>query len=404
MTLVNYTKAFNALDRYIKAYNKTRKLSEQIRQATAATAKEIIRIYGVSLLKANALAPIDRETPPPLTTNNKQLALVANASSRTIQRHIVRLEKAGIISKKVWRGKYADYLLWLAPEILLINGQKAVYNTQNNTIAKKTQLTENQFLKNITMTSCPPTDSNTTKDITNLLIDVNNSLQKQERVSKVGSQKISVSKISGYTEGKAPKKHLTEGKACTTRAQRQVRADTLQASARSASLSIYVQSLWTLAKQTIYKDVYLTQHQKTSAKKWLLLWYEPVNDNQLQRVHNIYVKRIEMVRKYLDKDKRRFVQFPSYYFNPNNASGFAGTKAWYDAQKRRKASIDATLILQKEIRRFLTNEAKDTAEQIPRLTLFRLSQKRIEKLGGNALEEFYQSILKHTTNTTTFNT
>ncbi|MBW4968757.1 winged helix-turn-helix transcriptional regulator, partial [Pseudoalteromonas sp. CR1] len=77
--------------------------------AIASTAKDIIKIYGLSLLKASNVTTLDLKNLPPLKTNNLQLAKMGNASPRTIQRHLKRLIDAGIIINKIWHGTNSGY-------------------------------------------------------------------------------------------------------------------------------------------------------------------------------------------------------------------------------------------------------------------------------------------------------
>lgn len=126
MAIIQYSTAFNALEGYVNQHNaSTKDLSSHIRQAMILTTQEIIKIYSISLLKANSIAAIDLQNLPPLKTNNVQLAKRAKASTRTIQRHLKRLIEANIITKKIWHGSNSGYELFINPNILLIGGCKS---------------------------------------------------------------------------------------------------------------------------------------------------------------------------------------------------------------------------------------------------------------------------------------
>jgi hypothetical protein len=407
MAIIQYSTAFNALEGYVNQHNaSTKDLSSHIRQAMILTTQEIIKIYSISLLKANSIAAIDLQNLPPLKTNNVQLAKRAKASTRTIQRHLKRLIEANIITKKIWHGSNSGYELFINPNILLIGGVKAVNKTQKELQSEKLKPTDNQFFKNLRTTTCPHTDTSNNGYINNIIIGVDKLKTKASSLPLTNgyeSRNATSNTFTGYTGKIDPTKKNDAGEIeRKSRATDQTSAEISEVDqARSASLSFYVKSLWKLARNTIYKEHYLTQSQEKTALKLLHLWYEPVSDRQLQNVHEVYVSRLGIVQKYIAKDPtKRYVQLPDKYFDPKNPSGFTGTRIWYQKQKKREYEKRLKLILQAQIRRFLNNEKKETAKQKPRLELFRSCETRIGKLGQpELLNAFHASVLNHSTHT-----
>lgn len=405
MAIIQYSTAFNSLDNYVLNYNaQSETLSSNIRQAMILTAREIIKIYSLSLLKANSIKSVDFQNLPPLITNNVQLAKRARASTRTIQRHLNRLIEANIITKKIWHGSNSGYELFINPNILLIGGLKAVNKPKKESKTEKSKPTDNQFFKNTRTTTCPHTDTSNNGYINNIIIGVHNLRTKASSLPlKNGyeSRNATSNNFTGYTGKIDPKKNSDAGEIeRIKRATNQTGAEISEVTeARSASLSFYVNALWTLARNTLYKDHYLTQSQIKKAKELLFLWYNPVSDKKLADVHQVYVERIGIVQKYIAKDpKKRFVQLPNKYFDPKNPSGFTGTRTWHNQQKKRDYEVQMKLILHAQIRRFLNNEKKVTAKQKPRLELFRSCETRLGKLGKPGLvSEFHASILNHST-------
>ncbi|MBC3844967.1 replication/maintenance protein RepL [Winogradskyella echinorum] len=403
MAIIQYSTAFNALEGYVNQHNaSTKDLSSHIRQAMILTTQEIIKIYSISLLKANSIAAIDLQNLPPLKTNNVQLAKRAKASTRTIQRHLKRLIEANIITKKIWHGSNSGYELFINPNILLIGGAKAVNKPKKALQTEKSKTTDNQFFKNIKTTTCPHTDTSNNGYINNIIIGVDKLKTKASSsplTNGYESRNATSNTFTGYTGKIDPKKNNDAGEIeRKSRATDQTSAEISGVDqARSASLSFYVKSFWKLARNTIYKDHYLTQSQEETALKLLHLWYEPVSDKQLQNVHEVYISRLGIVQKYLAKDPtKRYVQLPDKYFDPKNPSGFTGTRIWYQKQKKREYEVRLKLILQAQIRRFLNNEKKETAKQKPRLELFRSCETRISKLGQpELLNTFHASVLNH---------
>ena len=405
MAIIQYSTAFNALEGYVNQHNaSTKNLSSHIRQAMILTTQEIIKIYSISLLKANSIAAIDLQNLPPLKTNNVQLAKRAKASTRTIQRHLKRLIEANIITKKIWHGSNSGYELFINPNILLIGGVKAVNKAKNELQTEKSKTTDNQFFKNNRTTTCPHTDTSNNGYINNIIIGVDKLKTKASSLPLTNgyeSRNATSNTFTGYTGKIDPKKNNDAGEIeRKSRATDQTGAEISSVDqARSASLSFYVKSFWKLARNTIYKDHYLTQSQEKTALKLLYLWYEPVSDKQLQNVHEVYVSRLAIVQKYIARDPtKRYVQLPDKYFDPQNPSGFTGTRIWYQKQKKREYEVRLKLILQAQIRRFLNNEKKETAKQKPRLELFRSCETRISKLGQpELLNTFHASVLNHST-------
>ena len=427
MIIVNYSKAFKALSTYVEQYNSRVDRSMTIKPSMIHTAHEIIKIYGVFLTKANGIQKIDKENVPPLKTNNVQLAKLTQSSSRTIQRHIIRLQEAGIITDKIFHGSNSGYELFISPEILLtskkltVEEAKILLELKLNPIF---QNAENQVVEKEDTTKCPHTDTrnnsyksnNIIKDVDNL--SIGSILQSAGYVTgnKTGntSKRCSAKKrndlkdltgnsLTGYTGEKSEKNFEEAGEKVRKRRAEAGQTDLKarkEAEARRTSLNFYVKMLWSLARNVLYRDVYLTDKQVEIAQMLLFKWYEPVATVHLSSVHQVYVERIGLVKKYLDKDpERRFVQLPNRYFDPYNPNGFAGTKKWHQIDRQRRQEVQVKLILHAQIRRFLNNEKKEPSRQKPPLQLFRECEQRIGKLGDpTLLEQFHAAVLNPTIN------
>ncbi len=440
MNIIHFSTVFKRLDQFVKIHNSNSDtLSNHLRQPMVATAKEIIKIYAVSLLKTNKIEPLDLDNIPPLETNSAQLAMMTNVCARTIRRHIRRLLEANVLTEKVFKGRKANYELRFNLDILLINSEKPVYKTEIAVPNQENESTENQFFKTSIRTSCPQPNSSNNSYINNVIIAVHKKLKwsSLSLTSPNFSSNDSGNKFSRYVEEEGAKQINEPGTHGTPGARKNIPKDakfienensnsydfqnndveeegqskevrkqakdivSMPETSCFSSLNLYVDSLWKLSKTTIYKNTFLTENQELIAKELLRLWYEPVAEHKLEKVHTIYVERIELVCKYLAKDsENRFVQLPHQYFDPTNKYGFTGTKAWYETQMRSKQKTRLKLILHAQIRRFIDNENKHTAKQAPRLQLFRECEKRILNLNTPELtSQFYASI----SNKTSFN-
>ncbi|WP_340156724.1 hypothetical protein, partial [uncultured Winogradskyella sp.] len=252
--------------------------------------------------------------------------------------------------------------------------------------------------------TCPHTDTSNNGYINNIIMGVHNLKTKASSLpltSGYESRNATSNTFTGYTGKIDPKKNSDAGeieriKQATDQTGTEI-SDVDQA--RSASLSLYVGSLWKLARNTIYKEHYLTQSQVKKAKELLFLWYNPVSDKKMAKVHQVYIDRIGLVQKYISKNpEKRYVQLPDKYFDPKNPSGFTGTRTWYYQQKKRELEVQMKLVLHAQTRRFLNNEKKETTKQKPRLALFRACENRLGKLGKPELvNAFHASVLNHST-------
>lgn len=418
MIVVNYSTSFYALDQYIKNYNEQAfELSCRVRQGSAATARDIIVIYGRFLAKASSVEDLNLDDLPGLRTNNVQLAKLANASPRTIQRHINRLQQSGIITRKVWHGSNSSYELWLNPDILLARRRKTVEEAELSLKLAIERYMENERTEQLSeelSTNCPHTDSGNNSYTNNILNAVDNPEDDRGREKKSGYRTGNAEKrcslaltgeidesgneISGHTGEKVAKKIKNAGEKMRTRAADPPDGEVTSPDedpARSASLSLYVNLLWSLSKTVLYSDTYLAPRQEEIAKALIRKWYEPVRTNKLAGIHQIYIERITLVRKFIEKDPlRRYVQLPYKYFDPENPNGFAGTKKWWKEHEKRKKEVQAKLILHAQIRRFVRNEMKDPARRRPPLELYRECETRIGKLRDPLLlRQFHAAVL-----------
>lgn len=417
--------AFKALDRYIEQYNEVVEKSQTIKASMIHTAHEIIKVYGRTLIKANGVQAIDKENLPSLKTNNPQLATLTKSSSRTIQRHIIRLQEAGIITGKVFHGSNSGFELLINKNILLATRKLSVDEAKILLELKLNPLfqdTDNQQVKKDDTTNCPHTDNgNNSYNSNNILIDVDKSEQdtlgyesgnvtsnttgNRKRCSEVLRNRLKYDSgydtgkpLTGNTGEKVSKNLEDAGEKVPKKRAEAERLDKkaqAEAEARGTSLNFYVQMLWSLAKNVLYRDVFLTEKQEQIGKQLLFQWYEPVSTKNLSTVHQIYVERIGLVRKYIEKDpERRFVQLPYQYFNPQNKNGFAGTKKWHKKHIERQQEVHIKLVLSAQIRRFLNNERKEPHKQKPALQLFRDCEQRLGKLGDPVLvEQFHAAVL-----------
>lgn len=370
MLIIHYGTSLKAIDTYIDKYNAECTPSEMVRKGVRYTAKEIVRVYGEALKKANKIRPLDLCNIPPLSTNNVHIGKLTNSSSRTAQRHVKRLIEIGIIIDKKWHGTKANYELWITDEILLIKQRIKQEETEIALIKSFLEPAEKQPVKNDKRTKYPHRESSNKN---NLLIAVCNSTDRtafessevgerflgsgytEEKLcaflrgvkkidSKVVSKKTIESERKGFSKKEKEKNCAqkeketmedTEGK--QVRAGKSSSKIVSETDARTDSLNLYTDLLWSMAKNTIYSDRSLSNWQQGIAKELIRKLYEPVRTESLYKVHAHYVARIAWQWHCIKRQpNKRFVQLPHQYFNTNNPNGFVGTKKHYLKDEIRK--------------------------------------------------------------------
>ncbi len=390
---LNYSISLKALDRYVQGYNKKQQsVKTKVRTAMIYTAKELLKIYGVSLRKDAMVAPVTLEHIPGLRTNNAQLATLTQGCKRTIQRHIKRLEQAGIITHKIGHGSNASYELFIHPDILQLQEvpippkQKA--ETQREATASKypdKSKTPAEYPEKKETPTEYPEKSKTPVKTTGL----ESVRQGIERLQQAWKNKGTPQKEDAFVQkATAPTEQNS-----TTKENPTVEEN----NQRSLQIIHYSTELWRVARDKLYQDALLTPEQGIIAKRLLYQWYDPVATSKLEALHQVYLRRIDLVAKYFKKDPdRRFVQLPYLYFDPNNSNGFAGTRQWYFQERERKEKTRLELILAQQIRKYKRNETMDASNRRPRITVFRECEQRIGKLKQpQLLQKFYTAVLQY---------
>lgn len=421
MIVVHYPTAFKALDRFIDAFNeKALNATDRLRTGAVMTAKELIRIYGISLLKINGLQELTGKELPSLQTNNHQLAHLVKCSARTIQRNLHKLLSAGIITHKHFRGSNANYELWINPQILLINPAPGVDKQQKqtkdafvakNSVSLKSRLSEQQT------SNCPHTYScNTSNKLNNIIIAVDNSVETIRNSLPLRDQSLTsydTSDNAGNSNrntGEIARQDFENQKfhqnikkqdtgEIASRADTSGRLNAEQDTARDNSLTLYTSLFWLTARNLLYKQKDLTEHQVLIAKKLIRQLYDPVPTHRLSQVHSHYIARIALVSNYIQRNpEKRYVQLPYRYFDTTNAAGFVGTKKWYLAQVRRRRETERELVVTRAIRKYQQNESKDSLHRKPQLQLFRECENTVGKLNDPVLmQRFHAAVLHHET-------
>lgn len=422
MIVIHYPTAYKALDCFIDKFNEAAaKSTDKLRTGAVMTAKELIRIYGVSLLKTNGYQAIDKNNLPTLQTNNRQLAKLVKCSSRTIQRHLIKLQSAGIVTSKVFHGSNSNFEVLINPNILLVKEKQPVNNNKDQfqeRILPSFKNPEKSAFSATQKTNCPHTYSgNTSNKKNNIIIVVNNSQLEtsgdQKRSSLLLTNKIKSGDISGNISGdtgeiakdffekqkKIEEKKLEEAGEIASRVDKLDRNTVPSDPSRDNSLILYVNLFWLMARNLLYKETDLTENQILTAKSLIRKLYEPASTASLPDVHQQYIERISLVAKFIKKDpEKRYVPLPYKYFDTSNSNGFVGTKKWYQADQLRKMEVEKELVLKRLIRKYQNNGRKDSSKQKSVLQLYRECENTLGKYKDPSLtQRFHAAVLEHET-------
>lgn len=388
MIAIHYSTAYKALDNYVDRFNsQTSESSQKLKTATVAAAKEIIRIYGVSLLKKEKQQ--FQNQLPPLCTNNKQLATLIKCSSRSIQRYMLKLRQASVVTSKVNHGPNANYELWINPEILLANSDLSV-NTETQLLKLPELSKAFTGVKNALLaprrTDRLPSYSGNFK---------NNILKEGDNVD------FSENDFSGNTSGNtrkiAEEESVTGNKSAAATAAAMLMPGNEYFKANEKVLNEHVDIFWSTAKAKLYQHTNIIPRQEQTARRLITELYLQKFDRDLESTHQILLQRIQLAADYVQKDRtKRFIPLPYIYFDPGNSKGFAGTEQWYWEGRKHRADIDKELLVERLIKRYLNNEYLPMSQKQPPLKLYKACEKRLAVYNDDdMMSRFYTAVLNH---------
>ncbi|MCX6180982.1 MAG: hypothetical protein NT150_03515 [Bacteroidetes bacterium] len=378
--VIDYAGSFKALIQLIDQHNSMYyNAGKKIKSGMIRTAEILIKIYGVFLLK-NKNAKISGDLAP-LKTSNAQLATMQKCSTRTIQRHLDRLELARVLMRKE-KGNEMGIEIWINRDLLLEkivkeeNKLKSVQSFIRSTLSAEQKL-------NSPTTKCLHSEEE--PYLNNNIIIAVSSVEKSERPKNemLFNHKDRDIEGTGYTEGKVWGRSVDAVEKLKN-----------ESSVPGTSRHSFVEMLWDLSKKLLYRKTYLTQSQNQKAVQLIETLYAPVENENLQKVHANYCKRINLVKRYVNKNpSKRFVPLPYIFFDTKNIHGFCGTKKWLQQQVERRKQVKKECLLLEELNRYWENEKCRDNMRIPVLRMYRLCEASIKGTGDlDLLNRFYEGI------------
>ncbi len=378
--MIDYAGSFKALIQLIDKYNSMYwSAGKKIKSGMIRTAEILIKIYGVVLLK-NKNAKLDG-TLMPLRTSNAQLATMQKCSKRTIQRHLDRLELARVLMRKE-RGSEMGIELWINRDLLLQKIEEEKNRLKKAQNPMQPPFSEKQKI-DIPATKC--LHSEIIPELKNNIIIAVSTVEKSQKLKNEMLISLKDREIegTGYTEGNV-----------WGRSADAVEKWKDAARAPGTSRHFFVEMLWELSKKLLYGKTYLTQSQDQKAVQLIENLYAPVEKENLQKVHENYCKRINLVKRYVDRNpSKRFVPLPYIFFDTANQHGFCGTKKWLQQQVERRKRVKKECLLLQELNRYKENEKRRDNMRIPVLQMYRQCEERIMAVSDvELLKRFYEGI------------
>ncbi|GAA4275973.1 hypothetical protein [Aquimarina mytili] len=341
----DFGKLFKTTKSYIDNYNKNNfELKSRINANHRATAELITRLYAKQLNKAISRGDSFEDGFPGFKTYNPSLASCKGCTVRTIINHKERLKAAGFIIKEVHHGK-TGIELWINP---------LIFDERVKKIHPLVQ--EHQEQKN------------NNSDV-NCLINVTGTLQEHHKNTEE-------SWISNFDNAKANE-------------------------LEPAFLQGLVNNFWNYARSKLFPDDIFSKEEELKVLENITTTiyrnfevkgsYKDWKDYQ----DGLY-ERVEMVKRWLDRNPYRWIPSAHLYFHPHNKrNNFKSTYQWFLKQQNLKRNIRNRILIQKAEKEWLDHDkGEGKHKDKSRLQLFRLQLKHLESYRDKTLLKVYENSLQ----------
>lgn len=368
------------------------------------------------LLEATSDAPL---VPPPVTTNSEALCKTTvrgkRVAGRTVRNHICELERAGVITRKLFRGRRHDYQVWINPVFL--------WEAQNPAqIAEKLHFQQGAFAPVAPALSTNFPAKGVHEPIQATEIETGNV---DKLLPQRGQQGPGISQAtpSGYTgQPDQPYDAAQATKKGTGAANDTVSPTTPPAPAsapkgRKTQLAErqrnMIHEFWWAAQRELYGP-WGQQFTEEQSRLALNAIYFGVYGgfptdwplHQQERYHEQALERLGLAAGYFARNTYKYPPMPyaehvegAGYFDAANQKGFVGTMAWYAthlAHRGQRALADGLKRARRELRQHALGTAPKRAQEKTTLELYRYHEAKMRQLGPQALERFYQHFSRPT--------
>ena len=403
---------FQRTKHYVDHYNaRQSKLTDKLNASHRATAELIMRLYTKQLNQAAQLQELNMHRLPGFRTFNASLAACKGCTKRTIANHKERLKQSGFIVREEHRGSQGIEL-WINPEIF---GEPMLFTvpvegvTKISAVASLFYGDEKNFHP---LVHEQQEQNNNNSKVDKLTAD------KQEEKSGVPC-----GQRSGLSEAEAPpipsdeparteqEPDMNTGKDVPSAPKRQEpvteklgiadQQELVTAGAEHISLLHLVREFWQYTHRVLYPDLLLSDPEEREILNhiWVSV-YKKFRVQSTQKEWNEYqntlYRRVEMVRRWLNRSPNHWIPKPHLYFHPHNTkNGFDKTWQWYVKQETLKREVRNQLLIQQTQHEWkLHDQGKGKHKYKTRLQLFRIQQKRLSQYRDESLMQVYHTSLQ----------
>lgn len=346
-------------------------------------------------------------TPPPVSTNNEELARLRKVSSRAIRDHLKEAEAVGVIVRRVFRGTQANFELWISTKFLWV--------------------TDSQVLTaagGAASTKAAPAATGPAGGTNFPLIEVLEKQVKRDSDSRVVEKlatdpgQASLTGNTGLHQApepapRAPKplrqaKPATKdsGKLGAAKVPSDAENELLWAQRRDMAREFFGVA-WKL-RETLWPGQDFAEHEvnlwKTAVWNGVYRGFAAeLTETQWTQYHQQALKRLAMVAKYQLKHPASWLVLPfarfvrgTGYFDAENEKGFVGTQEWYARKQAYNFQLSLTRDLGTAKKRLNAHRLglgtkRDQART--RLQLYHLLETRLRtKYGPEALAQFHAAV------------
>ncbi len=376
---LDYSVIFKQTKQFIDVYNrKQSNLTDKLNANHRATAELIVRLYAQQINKSgHEVVPL--VDLPGFRSYNPSLASCKGCTVRTIINHKHRLVKAGFILKEIHRG--ADGIeLRLNPAVL---GEVKVATTDNENTTQITPLAS--FFKGRVKNLHPLVHVHQEQNNNNSNVDMLITPKKKKEVMH----------SSATRTPQEQNKNIGESTASASKGQ------TKTAEVERTFLLGLVEQFWKYTKGQLYPDLFLTDPEEKEVLNhiWHSVYKKFALDGdkkQWENYQEMLYARVDMVKRWLERNPTHWIPAPYLYFNPNNTkNGFDKTWTWYLKQLSMKRTIRNQLIIQTTNHEWKQHsKGQGRHKYKTRFELFRLQQKRLSKYKDAELLIAYENSLQ----------
>ncbi|MVN77726.1 hypothetical protein GO988_15440 [Hymenobacter sp. HMF4947] len=347
-----------------------------------------------------------RPTPPPVATNNEQLAAFRQVSSRAIRDHLRELQKIGFIARKVFRGTKANFEVYLNAEFVW----KTANKTSNSPFKPKNAQAAPAAPAPASATNLPLIVSLEKQDNKEIEIAQVDKLVTPEATGGAGALTGNTGPQAGAkpapTPPVAPRQATKAGQGGRAAPLAPAGGTAAAAQLQAERLALTAQA-WHYAWKRLYPSCAFdeTEQQKAMRAIWYGVYrgFGPVlTPEQWQRYHDQVLQRIDLAAAYFQRYPNKFAPSPfaefvtgSGYFDAENSRGFVGTEAWLarqEANQRQRNITRALLTARRALKAHRLGLAPKRTQVLSSLQLFRYHEAKLKAYGPDALQRYYAQV------------